>query len=63
MTPAHILVVALVILTLVIPIQQILHRTGHSRWWTLLLFIPGVNWLAVWILAFVRWPTLEKGQS
>jgi hypothetical protein len=63
MSPAHIAIIIAAILILVLPVQQILHRTGHSRWWTVLMFVPGLNWLAVWILAFVRWPALDKSRS
>jgi hypothetical protein len=53
-SPIEILTV-LLIATLSIPIQQILYRTGHSRWWCLLTFVPVVNWIGIWVLAYGRW--------
>jgi predicted PurR-regulated permease PerM len=59
-TPMHLLVISIVLATFLIPIQEILHRTGHSRWWCLLMFVPLVNWIGLWVLAYVRWPAVDK---
>jgi hypothetical protein len=37
-------------------IMQILKRTGFSRVWVLILFVPFVNLVFHWIYAFKRWP-------
>ena len=63
LSPMHILLVLIVLATALIPIQQIVHRAGHSRWWSLLLFVPMVNWIGIWLLAYVRWPSLDKSGS
>jgi len=39
-----------------IPVMQILHRTGFSRAWVLIAFVPVVNLVFLWIYAFKRWP-------
>ena len=39
-----------------IPVMQILKRTGFSRAWVLVLFVPLVNLVFLWIYAFTRWP-------
>jgi hypothetical protein len=39
-----------------IPVMQIIHRTGYSRAWVLILFVPIVNLVFLWIYAFQRWP-------
>ena len=39
-----------------IPVMQILHRTGFSRAWILIAFVPVVNLVFLWIYAFKRWP-------
>ena len=39
-----------------IPVMQILKRTGFSRAWVLILFVPLVNLVFLWIYAFKRWP-------
>ena len=39
-----------------IPVMQILKRTGFSRAWVLIMFVPIVNLVFLWIYAFKRWP-------
>ena len=43
-----------------VPTARILARIGHSRWWTVLYFIPLVNIVALWILAYRRWPAVDQ---
>ena len=52
--------VMMVILMLIFlyPVARILKRTGHSGWWALLMFVPLVNFIALWVFAFTRWPAL-----
>lgn len=42
------------------PVARILRRTGHSRWWCLIAWIPFVNFVGLWILAYVPWPAVDK---
>ena len=44
----------------VVPVVQILRRTGHNPVWGLLALVPGLNFLAFWFLAFKPWPTDKK---
>ena len=46
-----------------IPVARILRRTGHTRWWCLIAWIPLVNLVALWILAYVRWPAVDKAPN
>jgi hypothetical protein len=48
-----------------IPVMQILRRTGFSRAWVLILFVPVVNLVFLWIYAFTRWPVEgeEEGKA
>ena len=39
-----------------VPVMQILKRTGFSRAWVLIMFVPLVNLVFLWIYAFTRWP-------
>ena len=39
-----------------VPVANILHRAGRSRWWTILAFIPLLNLIGLWVFAFTRWP-------
>jgi hypothetical protein len=47
----------------VIPFFQIFRRTGRSGWWALLMFIPIVNIVVLWVLAFTRWPALDRAKG
>jgi hypothetical protein len=40
----------LLLILLGVPIARVSHRSGHSRWWTLIAFIP----LLLWVFAFAR---------
>jgi predicted PurR-regulated permease PerM len=51
---------ALVLIILVFPVWRILNRTGHSGLWSLLMFISLVNFVALWIFAFVSWPAVDR---
>jgi hypothetical protein len=50
----------LAIILVGVPVANVLHRAGRSRWWTVLAFVPGVNLVALWVFAFTRWPSLQK---
>jgi hypothetical protein len=46
----------LMIILVGVPVANILHRAGRSRWWTILVFIPLLNLIVLWVFAFTRWP-------
>lgn len=39
---------------------RILKKAGYSDWWTLTTFIPIVNFIAIWVFAFAKWPNLRE---
>ncbi len=45
------------------PIGRILGRIGLSPFWTILAFVPLVNLIALWVLAFVDWPARRGSDS
>jgi uncharacterized membrane protein YhaH (DUF805 family) len=52
-------IIIILLLTLP-PVARILRRTGYSRWSCLLALIPLVNYIGLWILAYIRWPAVNK---
>ncbi|CAB3757386.1 hypothetical protein B7G54_08290 [Burkholderia puraquae] len=57
------LVVSLVLVAVVIyPYVRIVRRTGHSGWWILTMFVPVLNFVMLWVFAFVRWPAVDDRQ-
>jgi hypothetical protein len=51
---------AVSIVLLGVPVASILHRAGHSRWWTVIAFIPLLNLIGLWVFAFSRWPVVDR---
>jgi hypothetical protein len=47
------LIVIFFIVALSIPIARILTRIGYSKWWT--------N-IGIWILAYSRWPAVDRAR-
>ena len=43
-----------------IPAARILRRAGLNVGWAIFLVIPLVNIMAIWVLAYVRWPAVER---
>jgi hypothetical protein len=56
------IVVAAVAMT-VVPVAEILRRTGFSRSLALISLIPVVNVVALWMFAFGKWPSSEHPQE
>jgi hypothetical protein len=54
--PAHMLVLGLI---LIIPFWQLFSKAGYSGWWSLLMVVPLVNLIALYVLAFSKWPSLR----
>ena len=52
----HWLIVGIAIFVYGIPMARIIRRAGYSRLWVIAFFVPVLNVIALWILAFVRWP-------
>ena len=46
--------IAMAILVLY-PLGRILWRAGFSPFWSLLVFVPIVNLIALWVFAFSEW--------
>ena len=38
------------------PLGRILSRLGFSPFWSVLVFVPAVNIISLWVLAFYDWP-------
>ena len=45
-----------VIVAILYPVGRILSRIGFSPLWSIVVFIPIVNLIAIWILALIEWP-------
>ena len=54
--PVHWFAFVVLVAFAIYPIGTILRRIGFSPLWSVLVFVPIVNVLAIWILALVDWP-------
>lgn len=45
------------------PMFMIVAKAGFSPLWTLLMFVPIVNIVALWVFAFIRWPAIQSAAS
>ncbi|MFM9433955.1 uncharacterized membrane protein YhaH (DUF805 family) [Janthinobacterium sp. CG_23.3] len=56
----------LFMLALVVPallFSRILPKAGYPSWWALLAMVPGVNLIALYLLAFSAWPKCEQSPN
>jgi len=56
----HWLIMAALLVLAGYPIARVLNRLGFSRWWVLLALVPYINFVALWVLAFVKWPVERR---
>ena len=53
----------LVLILLVLPVwffAKAVKKAGYSSWWALLGFVPIVNLVMLWVLAYAKWPSLPE---
>ncbi len=62
-SPVHFIILIAFILVIGIPIVKILRRTGHSRWWVILYFVPIANLVALWVFANAKWRVSEADMT
>jgi hypothetical protein len=60
---AHLLGLALILVVFAVPGAIILRRLGFSRWWVIVAMLPYVNIVGLWVLAFIRWPALDRSEA
>jgi hypothetical protein len=54
--PFHWLWFIVVVALVLYPTGRILNRMGFSPLWSVLAFVPILNLVALWIVAFTDWP-------
>lgn len=52
----------LMVVLLIYPVGRILGRMGLSPLWTIVAFIPLLNLIGLWVLAFADWPA-QRGSA
>ncbi len=59
----HWLIALLLSIFFLYPYARIIRRAGFSPGWVLVAFVPLLNFVMIWVFAFVQWPALEKKSS
>jgi hypothetical protein len=49
-----------IVIVLVIPFWFIFKKAGYNPWFCLLMFLPLINILAIYFVAFAKWPVVKK---
>ena len=56
----HWLFFVVMVAVVLYPAGRILNRLGLSPFWSVLIFIPLVNVISLWVLAFSDWPARDR---
>jgi hypothetical protein len=56
----RLVLLAIVIAAFVPPAVKILRRMGFSGWWVLIAVISPLNIVALWVLAYAKWPAMKQ---
>lgn len=57
--PAELLIILFIVCVLVVPFWRIFTKAGYSGAFALLMFVPVVNLIMLYFLAFAEWPALR----
>jgi hypothetical protein len=60
--PIHWLVFIALVAVVIYPVGRILGRIGFSPIWSVLMFVPFANLVALWVLATTDWPAQKDRQ-
>ena len=58
--PFHWLWFIVVVAVVLYPTGRILSRMGFSPLWSVLAFVPILNLVALWVVAFTEWPARSE---
>jgi hypothetical protein len=61
--PFGVVVLLISLILLLVPVVQLLRRTGHHAVWCILALFPVLNVIAFWFFAFKPWPSDKKSGS
>jgi len=49
-------------LGLLIPFWRIYRKAGFNPWWSLFVLVPFAFLVLPWVIAFARWPALQRAR-
>jgi hypothetical protein len=59
----HWIVLAAMVAVILVPYWKIVKRTGNPPALSILFLVPLVNLVAIWWLAYTKWPAVDKGRQ
>jgi uncharacterized membrane protein YhaH (DUF805 family) len=57
------LLLVVIVLAVIFPYVRIIRRAGFSAWWILVTFVPILNFIMLWVFAFIEWPALQNNRD
>jgi len=61
--PLELIIIVLMALVVVVPFWRIFSKAGFSGALSLLMFVPILNVIMIFFLAFAEWPALKQKQG
>jgi hypothetical protein len=59
-SPSEILFIVVVLFLWTWPVWRIVRRAGFPGWIAIFAFIPGINLVLLYFMAFAAWPSLSS---
>ncbi|KAB0470710.1 hypothetical protein F7Q91_21535 [Vibrio chagasii] len=56
----QLIILSLILVLPVLIFGPILKKAGFSRWWSLVMLLPIGNVIAIWVFAYVKWPSEQN---
>lgn len=56
----HFIAWLLMVFIFIFPFWKIVAKAGYSGAWSLLAFVPIVNFIMLWVFAFANWPRIRS---
>lgn len=57
------IIILIIVALLIIPYWMIWKKAGFSPWLSILMLIPGINFIMLYVLAFAQWKVVPASQS
>ncbi|WP_323118131.1 DUF805 domain-containing protein [Burkholderia alba] len=57
----HWIITVAIVALVIYPYVRIIRHAGFSGWWILTAFVPVLNFIMLWVFAFVKWPAVDRG--
>ncbi|AIW14101.1 Membrane protein [Vibrio tubiashii] len=56
----QLIILSFIILIPLLVFGPILKKAGFSKWWSIVMLLPIANIIAIWLFAYVKWPSEQN---